>query len=88
MAPLAVTSDGALLVNAAHLYGGATAGELLKRALADGATVFVGVVLDDGDRKVAVARMTEAAGETAAWVCGGRQRRRRPSKRIRRKTVS
>ena len=88
MAPLAVASDGAVIINAAHLYRGATAGDVLARAVADGPTVFVGVVLADRDRKLVMGRMTEAAGETAGWVWGRRQRRRRPSRRMRRRTVS
>jgi hypothetical protein len=84
-APMAVASDGTLVVGAVHLYGNAPAEEMLQRAIKDGATVFIGVVLDGKERELAMNRMTEASGETAARVWGQRQRRRRPvARRMRR----
>ncbi len=85
--PLAVTSDGTLLLNVAMTDGPTDPRQLVERAMAQGSPVFVGVVLGGRDRRIAMTRMIEATDETASWI-SGRQRRRRPRSRIRRSTTS
>jgi hypothetical protein len=87
-ASMALASDGSILVGAVQLYGNPPVANLLNAATADGATVFIGVVLDGNERELAMNRMMEASGETAAWVWGQRQRRRRPVARRMRRTPS
>jgi len=87
MAPMAVASDGSILLNIA-LAGDQDIVKLVERALAEGGTVFVGVAITEAERVLALKRADDAAAETVGWILGGRQRRRRLTARRIRKTPS
>jgi len=73
-APLAVTSDGRVLINLAGA-GPADPVKLVERALAEGGLVFVGVVLGRKEVAFALKHLDDSAAELASWIWGGRQRR-------------
>lgn len=75
-APFAMTCNGDLLLNVAELDGPTDIASLMKRATAQSGAVFVGVVLDEAEVAGVVRRIMGTAREAAAFVAGGRQRRR------------
>ena len=87
-APLAVASDGTVLLNMVHADGSRDPTMLLERALHEGGVVFVGVTITRPEQALLLKRMDDATEETAAWIWGRRQRRRRARSRIKRRTVS
>jgi hypothetical protein len=85
MAPLAIASDGSLLLNIAHASGPTDPRKLLERALAEGRAVFIGVTCPVTQQAVAKRWLDEAAAEMVGTIWGKRQRRRRAvARRIRR----
>lgn len=76
-APLAVTSDGTVLVNVAGYQGVLEPERLLEMALADEGEVFIGVVLDAGEVEQVLERLSHGTAEAAAYVLGARLRDRR-----------
>ena len=82
-AALAVTSDGDLLVNVARYDSETDPGRLLRRALRDGGSLFVGVTLSPDESREAKHRLDESAHEGAAHILGRRTHlRRRERSRI------
>ena len=88
MAPMALASDGTVIANVAMSYGPDAPEKLLERARLEGRPIFVGIVLTPREEETAMKWMDNMAVEASGWIWGDRQRRRRPSKRIKRKTVS
>jgi hypothetical protein len=74
--PIAITSGGELLVNVALFDGVSTLDEILRRAKKERSLVFVGVVLRDTELPLVAERVHEACREAAAFIYGGRRRRR------------
>jgi hypothetical protein len=67
-APMAITSDGTLLVNAARLTTGDGFEEAIKAAAATGRPVFVGVGLDPKTAGRALERLDDAVAEIAGRI--------------------
>jgi hypothetical protein len=76
-APLALASDGTVLVNIAHFDGPHSTAALLALALKQPGPVFIGVVLSQEELEGALLRLSHGHAEAAAYVVGARQRRRR-----------
>ncbi len=76
MAPLAITSDGDLLLNVAMTDGPDDPRQLVERALAQGTPIFVGVVATAREVATAKAWMDDASAEVVGAIWGGRGRRR------------
>jgi hypothetical protein len=88
MAPMAVASDGSLIVNVAVSAGRLDPQKLVERALAEGRPVFVGIVLRPKEVTFTMKALDDSTAEIASWLWGARHRRRRESKRIKRRTGS
>jgi hypothetical protein len=78
--PFALGSDGSLILNVTSAFATRDIEALLREAVRDGRTLFVGVVLDGTDRREAVRRLDNAGAETAALL-SGRARKPRARKR-------
>ena len=76
-APLALASDGSVLVNLAHFDGPHSTSALLALALKQPGAVFIGVVLTNDEVADVVARVSHGHAEAVAYVVGARQRKRR-----------
>lgn len=70
-AHVAVTTEGALVVNVAG-FGPTNIEGLIARALDDDAELFIGVVVDDEERDLLLERLDNAAAEAVAKVVGKR----------------
>jgi hypothetical protein len=88
MAPMAVASDGTVLLNVAASADPTDPKKLVERAVADGGKVFVGVVLGRKDVRFALKSIDNSTAEIASWIWGARHRRRREVARKIRKTPS
>jgi len=77
LAPLAMTSDGALVVNAAQFQDDTSLETLLRVATATGLEIFIGVVLPDDHRARLVKDIDDAAAELASRAGGKLARPRR-----------
>ncbi len=86
LAPLAVATDGSVLVNLALIEEAPTLRAVLKLARAQSGDVFVGVPLARADLDSVRRRLDDAGTEAAAALYA--QRRRRGTARSRRKTTS
>ncbi len=77
LAPLAIASDGAILLNVAMFDTPKGLAELLETAQRERGAVFIGLVL--GPKEAAAARetMRHAHREAAAVIVGPREGRRR-----------
>ena len=75
-APLALTSDGTVLVNVTHFDGPRSPAALLKRALAQKGKVFIGVVLSKEEVNDVLEQLRHGSAEAVAYVVGARQGRR------------
>ena len=76
--PFAVASDGSVFINAAVLLTDATDLEsLVREARRRNRRVFIGIVMSASEAELAMARLDNAAHETAARILGDRRRRRR-----------
>jgi hypothetical protein len=78
---LALTLDGTLLVNASHFASEQNPEALLRRALDQGGTIFIGMQLSATETREAVRWIDDRAAEAAGHIIGRRQRRRRPRDR-------
>ena len=76
MAPMAVASDGTLLINVALTDGPDDPVKLVERALAQGTAVFVGVVATAQEIAVTKRWMDNATAEVIGTIWSGRGRRR------------
>ena len=72
-APVAMTTEGVLVVNVAG-FGPTNIEGLLARALDDDAELFIGVVVDENERTVLLERLDNAAAEAVAKIYGKRKR--------------
>jgi hypothetical protein len=75
-APMAVASDGTLLLNIAMTDGPADPRKLVERALAQGSPVFIGVIANRSEVAVTKRWMDDATFEVVGTIWGGRGRRR------------
>ena len=82
-APLAVASDGTVLVNLAHFDYVTTIEDAVARAMEQHGSVFVGVAVEHDELAgVVLPRMNESGAEIAAYIVGRRRGRgRRPGKK-------
>ena len=76
-APLAVASDGTVLLNVTEFEGVKRPEELLKIALREEGRVLVGLELEPKEVKTILARLEHCTAEGAAVVVAARQRKRR-----------
>ena len=74
-APLALASNGTVLLNLAEFDGARSPAALLKRALAQEGAVFIGVRLSGAEVQRVLARLDDNYAEAAAYLAGGRQRK-------------
>lgn len=86
LAPMAITSDGDVLLNAATIAGATDLEAVVRAAKNDGLAVFVGVILSPRETEFVLSRLDNAADEAAARLVG--QRRRRAVTRSKRTTRS
>lgn len=77
LAPFAVTSDGTMFVNVTQFAAATDLESVVQAAQEDKRAVFVGVMLSPGEAEFAMARLDNAADETAARIVGQRRRRKR-----------
>ena len=76
-APLAVASDGSVLVNLAHFDGVTDLDDAVEKAGRERGKVFVGVVVTTEElHRIVLPRVAQAAREAAAYVAGGRNKTR------------
>jgi len=77
-APMALTSDGEPLLNIAHLNDAADPVAMVRRLLAEGHTIFVGVTVPRRDRRRLMKDIEDAAAEIVCRIGGrlGRPTRR------------
>jgi hypothetical protein len=75
--PLAIGSDGTVLLNLLEVCGTSRPEELLQRALEQGGPVFIGVGLTQAEIDLARERLGHSAAEAAARLVAGRLRPRR-----------
>ena len=76
-AALAFASDGSTLVNVRSFAGETDPAALLRRALADGGTIFIGLRLRAVETREVLARLDDACHEAAGAVLSARERRRK-----------
>ena len=75
--PLAMGSDGTVLLNLLEICEKASPEELLQRALERSGSIFIGVGLTHQEIDLARERLGHAAAEAAARIVPGRSRPRR-----------
>ena len=76
-APLALSSDGAIIANLHHVTGDDDPERLLQLARELGAVVFIGIVATPTELKRAMRDLDDAATAIAAEILGRRMRRTR-----------
>lgn len=81
LAPLALTSDGDVLLNVAMFDAPKDLATLLRLAQTQSAKVFVGVPLSGSELDFILSELRHAYRDGAAWLVGGRQRRVRSRSR-------
>ena len=74
--PIAVTSDGKILVNVALTDGPQDPKKLLERALAERGRVFIGVAVTPNETALVLKSVDDSTAEVIAWVWGDHKRRR------------
>ena len=81
-APMAVASDGSLLLNVSMTDGPTDPKSLLERALAQGSQVFIGVVATPSEVTITKRWMADSTVEIvgALWDGDGRRKSRRRSR--------
>src|SRR5208337_4362603 len=79
-APMAVASDGSLLLNVAMTDGPLDAKKLVERALAQGSPVFIGVVATRSEVAVTTKWIDDVTAEVVGTIWGGHGRRHRTSR--------
>ena len=77
LAPFAVTSDGTLFVNVAKLTTATDVESIVRAAHEEKRAVFIGVMVSPSEADFVMARLDNAADETASRIVGQRRRRRR-----------
>jgi hypothetical protein len=82
MAPMAVASDGAVIINvAASSVGPVDPLKLVERAIAEGGQVFIGVTVSEQERRLVLKHLDDSTAETVSWIFGGRRHHRRQGTR-------
>lgn len=76
LTPLALTSDGDVLINLATIAYSTDFETIVRAAKRERGALFVGVILSPREKVFALARLDNAADETAARIVGRRQHRR------------
>lgn len=76
-APLALTSDGTVLVNVAVFDGRRDLAALVRKARATRGRAFIGVEVDGREVAVVLECASHAHAEAVAGIVGKRQRRQR-----------
>ena len=71
-ADVAVTSQGALVVNVAALVNAPYVDKLIARALDEEGEIFIGIVVTEEEKQVLLERLDNAAAEALAMVIGKR----------------
>lgn len=74
-APLAITSDGDVLLNVAELMDGPERERLLREAVRTNAPVFIGVRLTTAEIDAILEHVDNALAETVGRLVGHRRRR-------------
>ena len=75
-APLALASDGTVVLNMSEFDGPRSLEAFLEQAMAQKGRVFVGVQMAPAEVRRVLARLDDGSQEAAAYVAGGRQKRR------------
>lgn len=75
LAPLALTSDGEVLLNVAMFDAPKDLATLLRLAQTESVSVFIGVPLSGSELEFILSELRHAYRDGAAWLVGGRQRR-------------
>jgi hypothetical protein len=75
-APLALASDGTVLVNLAEFDGPRSLGAFLEKAMAQKGAVFVGVQMTPAEVRRVLSDVSDNYKEAAAYVAGRRQKRK------------
>jgi hypothetical protein len=75
-APLAVASDGTVLLNVAHAADVTDPRKLVDAVMAEGAPVFVGVTARPGEVATMLGGLDDPFVEVVALAFGARRRRR------------
>ena len=75
--PLALTSDGNLLLGMTHTDGSLQPEALLERALASGSRVFIGIEVTPGEATYVRTFLHDGCCEAVATVAGQRARDQR-----------
>jgi hypothetical protein len=73
-APIALTSDGKLLVNVGYFDDVHGLEDILRRAKQERSPVFIGVPLQERELRFVLERVHDACREAAAFVFGRRRR--------------
>ena len=76
--PLALGSDGSLILNLASALATRDIEAVIREAQRDGRPLFIGVVLSESEHRAAVARLDNASAETAAQLSGSSAKARTP----------
>ncbi len=71
-APLALASDGTLLINISHYIGIVEPEKLLEMAMADNGRTFIGVTLNPAEVQLVRERAEHGLTEAAAYALGAR----------------
>jgi hydrogenase maturation factor len=71
LAPLAIASDGKLLINIAYVHDIRTLGAMSERLRKEKTLVFVGYIVGRHETELVLRRLDDAAAETAAVIAGG-----------------
>jgi hypothetical protein len=77
-APIALASDGSLILNLASAVATRDIAAIIRKARRDGRPLFVGVVLSESEQRAAVSRLDNASAETAAQLSGSSVKGRAP----------
>lgn len=75
--PLAVASDGTVLINATEFIGRKSPARLLQAVLEERGQVFIGVTVSPAEARLMLDFLADGTVEAAGRVVGRRQRRRR-----------
>jgi len=67
-APLALASDGSIIINVHHVTGETNLAALIAQAAERGGTVFIGLLVEDKHRAIIAEAIDDAATEAASVV--------------------
>ncbi|HMJ14182.1 MAG TPA: hypothetical protein VK524_22355 [Polyangiaceae bacterium] len=78
--PLALGSDGSLILNIACGSAEADIATLVRQARREGRQLFVGIVLNEREHQAALRRLDNASAEAAAQLSGARKAPRKSAR--------